>query len=178
MNQHKPRVHALSRTHRSMSIRHPSGKRSPVTRKQGFASGHHYRGGWPPRCYGIRVSRQIDTPRRHVWGPTSGGPHGGRQCGSKRISCFHFRGAQAQPLRSSGTGVLRRAQLQTRHPRGESFGRLGKEGSDLIDQVAASIVGGTDALSRARKGGCKERVPIPSHLCDHPGRNFAQSSSI
>ena len=40
----------------------------------------------------------------------------------------------------------------------ENFGRLGKEGSDLIDQVAANIVGGTDASSRARKGVCKERL--------------------
>ena len=39
----------------------------------------------------------------------------------------------------------------------ESFARLGKEGSDLIDQ-RASIVGGTDGLSLARKGGCKERL--------------------
>eukprot|EP00904_Undaria_pinnatifida_P006116 jgi/Undpi1/2634/HiC_scaffold_13.g06013.m1 len=40
----------------------------------------------------------------------------------------------------------------------ENIGRLGKEGSDLIDQVAASIVGGTDASSLARKGVCKERL--------------------
>ena len=40
----------------------------------------------------------------------------------------------------------------------ESFGRLGEEGSDLIDQVAASIVGGTDASSLARKGVCKEHL--------------------
>ena len=33
----------------------------------------------------------------------------------------------------------------------ESFGRLGKEGSDLTDQVAASIVGGADGSSLARK---------------------------
>ena len=39
-----------------------------------------------------------------------------------------------------------------------SFGRLGKEGSDLIDQMAASIVGATDGLSLARKGVCKERL--------------------
>ena len=37
----------------------------------------------------------------------------------------------------------------------ESFGRLGKEGSDLVDQVAASILGGTDGWSLARKGVCK-----------------------
>ena len=40
----------------------------------------------------------------------------------------------------------------------ESFGRLGKEGNDLIDQVAASMVGGTDGSSLARKGVCKERL--------------------
>ena len=40
----------------------------------------------------------------------------------------------------------------------ESFGRFGKEGRDLIDQVAASIVGGTDGSSLARKGVCKERL--------------------
>ena len=40
----------------------------------------------------------------------------------------------------------------------ESLGFLGKEGSDLIDQVAASIVGGTGASSLARKGVCKERL--------------------
>ena len=40
----------------------------------------------------------------------------------------------------------------------ESFGRPGIKGSDLIDQVAASIVGGTDASSLARKGVCMERL--------------------
>ena len=40
----------------------------------------------------------------------------------------------------------------------ESFGRLGKESSDLIDQMAASIVGGTDGSSLATKGICKERL--------------------
>ena len=38
----------------------------------------------------------------------------------------------------------------------ESFGRLGKEGSELIDQLAASIVGGTDGVPLSRKGVCKE----------------------
>ena len=40
----------------------------------------------------------------------------------------------------------------------ESFGRLGIEGGDLIDQVMASIVGETDGSSLARKGVCKERL--------------------
>ena len=40
----------------------------------------------------------------------------------------------------------------------ESFGRLGVEGSNSIDQLAASVVGGTDGGSMARKGGVKERL--------------------
>ena len=40
----------------------------------------------------------------------------------------------------------------------ESFGRVGNEDSDLIDEVATSIVGGTDVSSRARKSACKERL--------------------
>ena len=39
----------------------------------------------------------------------------------------------------------------------ESFRRLGKEGSDLIDQVPAGVVGGTNGSSLFRKGVCKER---------------------
>ena len=59
----------------------------------------------------------------------------------------------------------------------ESFGRLGEEGSDLMNRVAANIVGGTDASSLARKG--VQEAPIPNHLRDdHSGRDFAQSSSI
>ena len=38
----------------------------------------------------------------------------------------------------------------------EIFRRLGKEGSDPIDQIASIIVGGTDGSSLARKGVCKK----------------------
>ena len=38
----------------------------------------------------------------------------------------------------------------------ESFGRLGVEGSNFIDQLAASVVGGRDGGSMARKGVVKE----------------------
>ena len=40
----------------------------------------------------------------------------------------------------------------------ERFGRLGKEGSELIDQLAASIVGGMDGGSLFRKVVCKEHL--------------------
>ena len=41
----------------------------------------------------------------------------------------------------------------------ESFGRLGKEGSDLIDQVAASIVGGAADRPYRRKASAKNASP-------------------
>ena len=40
----------------------------------------------------------------------------------------------------------------------ESFGRLGVEGSNFIDLLAASVVGGRDGGSMARKGVVKERL--------------------
>ena len=40
----------------------------------------------------------------------------------------------------------------------ESFGHLGVEGSYFVDQLAASVVGGRDVGSMARKGVLKERL--------------------
>ena len=40
----------------------------------------------------------------------------------------------------------------------ESFGRVGVEGSNFIDHLAASVVGGRDGGSIARKGVVKERL--------------------
>ena len=118
VNQRLPHVHALSRNLKSMFICHQVESGAPFHANRDLANGHIDWGEWTSRRYGTRVSRQISTLRRHVRGPACGGPHAGRQRGSKRISCFQFRGAQAQPLLSSGTGFLRRAELQTRHPRG------------------------------------------------------------
>ena len=40
----------------------------------------------------------------------------------------------------------------------ESFGRLGVEGSNFIDQLAASVVGGRDGRSMSKKGVVKEHL--------------------
>ena len=40
----------------------------------------------------------------------------------------------------------------------ESFGRLGKDDIELVDQLAASIVEGTEGGSLSRKGVCKEHL--------------------
>ena len=40
----------------------------------------------------------------------------------------------------------------------ESFGRLGVEGNNFIDQLAASVVGGRDGGSMTKKGVVKEHL--------------------
>ena len=40
----------------------------------------------------------------------------------------------------------------------ESFGRLGREGSEFIDQLATSMVGGRDGGAMAKKDICKETL--------------------
>ena len=40
----------------------------------------------------------------------------------------------------------------------ESFGLLGREGSDFIDQLGANVVGGRDGGAMTKKGICKERL--------------------
>ena len=40
----------------------------------------------------------------------------------------------------------------------DSVGRLGEEGSNLMNQVVASIIAGTDGSSLAKKGVYKERI--------------------
>ena len=60
----------------------------------------------------------------------------------------------------------------------EIFGRLGKEGSDLIDQVAASKHRWRDGRIVPSAERRVQGATIPNHFCDHSGRDLAQSSSI
>ena len=58
----------------------------------------------------------------------------------------------------------------------DRFERLGVEGSYyFIDQLAASVVGGRDGESMARKGLLKER--LLQIVSDHTGRHFAEGVS-
>ena len=57
----------------------------------------------------------------------------------------------------------------------ESLGRLGKEGNGLIGQVAAGMVRGTDGVVPVAESRL-QGTPLPDNLCDHSGRDFAQSS--
>ena len=111
------------------------------------------------RCYDTGVSRQVDTPRRDVCGPTKAGVHmlagsADRNGSATSTSEARKRNHYARPGQVSFDE--RSYKLATLAM--ESSGRLGRGRSDLIDQVAATIVGGTDASSLARKGVCKERL--------------------
>ena len=63
----------------------------------------------------------------------------------------------------------------------ESFGRLGVEGNNFIDQLAASVVGGRDGGSMTRKGVVKEHLYLcsaPNHLGDYTGRHFEEGVAL
>ena len=104
VNQHQLLVHALSRTFKSMSIRHQVESGAP------FRADRDLRMDIVIEADGLRdatASEYRDSSTSRMRTHTSRGPHAGRKRGSKRTSGFHFRGAQAQPLLSSGTGVFR-----------------------------------------------------------------------
>ena len=68
---------------------------------------------------------------------------------------------KAQPLYARLGQVSfdeRSHKLVTLAVESSTFGRLGEEGSDLIDQLGASTVGGTDGGSVVRKYVCKEHT--------------------
>ena len=86
-------------------------------------------------------SQQIDTARRHVCRPTSGGPQtcsaasADRNESAASTSEARTRNHDARPGQVSfDERSFKVATLAV-----ESFGRLGEEGNDMIDLVAASI---------------------------------------
>ena len=130
-----------------------------VQRRQGPSSGHGNRERRPPRSNGIGVSQLSDTAQRHVY--TVPQTVGHMRAGSADQEVLAASKSEARKRSHyAWPGQVsfdeRRYKLATLAL--ESVGRPGKEGSDLIDQVAASIVGGTDGSPLSRKGFCKERI--------------------
>lgn len=70
---------------------------------------------------------------------------------------------------NAGKGLFRKQKLI----RVGSFGRVEKKSSDLIDQEPASIVGGADGSSLARKDVCNDRhfhvIPVTPQATISPG---------
>ena len=158
MNQHQPLVHALSRILKSMSIRHQVESRAP------FHADRDLRMDIVIEAGGLRDATAPEYSDKAIrldvtYADPQAGVHkragsAGRNGSVASTSEARKRNHYARPGQVSfNERSYKLATLAV-----ESFGRLGKEGSDLIDQVAASIVGGMDASSLRRKGVCKERL--------------------
>ena len=158
VNKHQPLVHALSRTLKSMSIRHQVESRAP------FHADRDLRMDIVIEAGGLRDATAPEYSDKAIlldvaYADPQAGVHmragsADRNGSAASISEARKRNHCARPGQVSfDEHNYKLATLEV-----ESFGRLGKEGSDLLDQVAASIVGRTDASSLARKGVCKERL--------------------
>ena len=140
VNQHQPLVHALSRTFKSMSIRHQAESGAPFHINRDFRMDIVIEAG------GLRDTTASEYRNKAMVLDTS--------------MRTHRRGSKCGQAALTDTGQLsfdeRSCKLATLAV--ESFGRFGKEGGDLIDQVTTSIVGGKDGWSLSRKGVSKERL--------------------
>ena len=58
----------------------------------------------------------------------------------------------------------------------ESFGRIGVEGSNCIDQLAAIVVGRRDGGSMTKNTVVKEH--LPNHLGDYTGRHLEEGVAL
>ena len=152
VNQHQPLVHALSSTLKSMSIRHQVESGAP------FHANRDLRMDIVIEAYGLRDATASEYRDKSILLDV--------KYADQREGSADRNGSAASTAEARKRNHYARPEQVSFDERSyklatlavESFGRLGKKGSDLIDQVVASIVGGTDASSRARKGVCKERL--------------------
>ena len=158
VNQHQPLVHALSRTLKSMSIRHQVESRAPFHPDRDLrmdivieAGGLRYATASEYRDKSILLDVTYEDPQAGVHMREGSANRNGP-------AAFTSEARKRNHYACTGQASFDERSYKLATLAVESFGRLGKEGNDMIDQVAASIVGGTDASSRARKGVCKERL--------------------
>eukprot|EP00904_Undaria_pinnatifida_P000651 jgi/Undpi1/10587/HiC_scaffold_29.g13037.m1 len=160
VNQHQPLDHALSRTLKGMSIRHQVESGVP------FHADRDLRMDIVIAARGLRDATASEYRDKSIlldvtYADPQVGVHmragsadrnGSAASASEPCERNHYArpGQVSFDERSYKLAILAL----------KSFGRLGKEGSDVIVQVAASIVGGTNASSLliARKGVCEERL--------------------
>ena len=154
----QPHVHALSRTLKSMSIRHQVESGAP------FHADRDLRMDIVMEAGGLRDATASEYRNKSIlpdvtYADPQAGVHmraGSADLNGPAISNSEARKRNHYARPGQVSFDERSYKLATLAV--ESFGRLGKVGSDLIDQVAASVVGGTNASFLARKGVCKERL--------------------
>ena len=158
VNQHQPLVHAPSRTLKSMSIRHQVESGAP------FHADRDLRTDIVIEAGGLRDATASEYRDKSIlFDVTYADPQAGVHMREGSADRNGLAASTSEARNRNHYGCPGQASFDERSYKlatlaVERFGRLGKEGSDVIDQVAASIVEGTDASSRVRKGVCKERL--------------------
>ena len=146
VNQHRPLLHAISRTLKRLEIRHQAEDGEPFTAYQNLRMDLVVRRGGlrdaPNRKYRdkfilLDVAHADLQAQVHLRGGSA--DHDGSATST----------SQAPAIRSSGACVLRRPESQNYHLRSKALSVLGLR--------AACVVGGRDGGSTARKGVVKER---------------------
>lgn len=158
VNQHQPLVHAASRFLKRVSVRHQVESGAPFNADRDLRMDIVIeRGGLRDatapefRCKGILLDVTYADPQAGVHLNAGSADRDGLAAStSEARKRTHY----ARPGHVSFDE--RSHKLVTLAV--ESFGRLGQEGSEFIDQLAASVVGGRDGGSQAKKGICKERL--------------------
>ena len=109
---------------------------------------NRYREGRPPRRVGIGFPTQKRTSRRHLRAG-SADQDGSAASTSEAQNRNHYAGVGHVSIDERTHKLVTLAV--------GSFGRLGREGSEFIDQLVTSVVGGRDGGAMAKKGICKQR---------------------
>ena len=144
VNQHQPLVHATSRFLKRIPVRHQVESGAPFNSDRDLRMEIVIERGRPPRCVGVGFPTQTHAHRRHQHRPPSRGSPPCRKCdedGSATSSSeARMRNHYARPGHVSFDECSHKLAIIAV----ESVGRLGREGSEFIDQLAMSVVGGRD----------------------------------
>ena len=157
VNQHQPLLHSISRTLKRLRVLHQVQSGEPFTADRNLrmdivVGGGGLRNAPNPeyRDKSIMVDVTHADPQTQVHVRAGSAGHDGSAASTSRR-------ASTDTMRSGHVSFDERSRKLATFAV-ESFGRLGVEGSYFIDQLAASVVGGRDGGSMARKGVLKERI--------------------
>ena len=169
VNQHQPLVHAMPRTLKRLGIRHR------VESGEAFTADRNLRMDIVARRGGLRDAPNREYREKSILLDVTN---------ADSQAQIYLRGSSADHDGSAAcTFEARKRQHYARPGHAcfdershklpifavESFGRLGVEGSEFIDQLVACVVGGRGGGSMGRKG-----VPTPNRLGDYTGRHLEE----
>ena len=157
VNQHQPRLRAICRTLKRLGILHQVESGKPFTADKNLrmdivvvrglrdAPNREYRN----KSFLLDVTHADPQAQVHLRGGSA--DHDGSATSTTEAR-------KSQHYARPGHVSLDKRSHKLSTSAVDSFGRLGVEDSNFIDQLAASVVGGRDGESTARKGVVKERL--------------------